>query len=80
MENLYVVFKCDNHHSWTSLDLLGVAGTQTQMLSLVREQTHREERTLSRECVDELKRMRQTQSYSGDGQFLIQEATLNELI
>jgi len=76
---MYLVYKCDNQHSYQSLDLIAVATTKAHAIQLICNQASNENESISDDDNYNLNNIKQTQGYKGDGEFLYQQVEVNVL-
>lgn len=77
---VYAVYKTDAWHSYASRDLIGIASDFSSAQLLCHEQAKKEGFGIKGDELYNLANLRQTQGYEGDGEFMFEEITLNELI
>jgi len=74
----YLIYKTDNHHSYHSRELIGVAYDRPP-IEMVREKAQSEAQHLTPDDELNLANLNQTQQYNGDGQFTIEPFHVDEL-
>lgn len=79
MKSVFIVYKTDNWHSYASRDLIGASESMPGAMELVRLQVEKEGEELSKDDLYNLSHIKQTQGYEGEGEFDIEEVTLNKL-
>jgi len=72
--------KCDEWHTHESKSIIGIAESLFQAIKLCEENGEKENEPLSAEDKRNLYHIKQTQSYTGDGQYMIEEHELNKLL
>jgi hypothetical protein len=80
MEEVVVVYKTDNWHSFASRDLIGVAENLLYAVEMCEKQAEKEGEKISADDLYNLTFIRQTQGYQGEGEFYLEIVTLNELL
>lgn len=80
MKQVYLVYKTDSWHSYSSRDLLGVATTQNMAVKLCKKEAQKEGRPISDEQLWNLNNIKRTQGYSGVGEFQFEEVQINRLL
>ena len=79
MKTVFCVYKTDSWHSYASRDLIGIATSKEKAISLCHKQARKEHTRISSEQVYNLNNINQTQGYSGNGEFDIEENELDKL-
>ena len=79
MDNVFAVYKTDAHHSYASRDLIGMATSHENAINLVKRQVMKELSRLDSIQLFNLRTINQTQGYSGDGEFQLEELSLDTL-
>lgn len=69
MEQVILVYKTDEHHSYASRDLIGVATDDINAIDICKQQAKKEHETFNEDDLYNLMHIRQTQSYEGEGEF-----------
>lgn len=80
MTSVFIVYKTDSWHSYASRDLLGASEDLAGAIALVKKQVKKENQKLSDDDKHNLAHIKQTQGYDGEGEFDIEEVTLNKLL
>lgn len=80
MNQIYMVYKTDAHHSYTSRDLIGVATFKSTAIIMCTKKAILEDEEISLEQLDLLITINQTQGYKGDGEFVIEPIEVNKLL
>jgi hypothetical protein len=80
MDEIYLVYKTDVHHSYASRDIIGVATDFSYALEICRLQSKKESEEISEEQFWNLQNLKQTQGYSGEGEFVIEPVSTNVLL
>jgi len=75
-----ILYKCNVWHTQESRELLAVCHNVNTCIDLAKKHAIVEKHILDRECVLQLESMLQTQSYKGDGEFIIVKERLNKLL
>ena len=76
----YLVYKTDAQHSYASRDIIGIADNQHHAVHICQLQAKKEAETISDEELWNLRGIKQTQGYSGEGEFQFEEVELNTLL
>ena len=76
---IYLVYKTDVHHSYASRDIIGVADHKIHAIHICQEQAKKDEE-ISEEQLWNLSTLKQTQGYSGEGEFQFEEIQINTLL
>lgn len=76
MDEVILVYKTDNHHSYASRDLIGVATNEQSVINLIDIQAEKENEKID---VDTIVKD-QTQGYEGEGEFAWETVTLDILL
>lgn len=79
---MFLVYKTDVNHSYASRDLIALASTQVTAVLLCSEHAHKEGENLSEDedQMHNLVNIKQTQGYSGEGEYQYEEVILDILI
>jgi len=80
MKQVFCVYKTDCHHSYDSFELIGIATSRAYIQKIVSKQAHKENERLSGEDIQQLSDINQTQGYTGEGEFFIQQYEVNILL
>lgn len=81
MEEVFLVYKTDNWHSYNSRDLIGVCDSWQNALDIVSQQARKEGEEIDDDQLFNLQTLRQTQGYEGPGEFDMERIDgLNQLI
>lgn len=76
---MFLIYKTDVWHSYDSRDLIAVATCFDMAISLCQKKAKKEGSKLSKYQLFNLSNIHQTQGYKGEGEFVIEEVTVNEL-
>lgn len=79
-EEVWMVYKTDPWHSYASRDLLGVGTSKANAIELVNQQVKKEGETLSEDEAFNIQNINQTQGYSGEGEFHMEQVSVNTLL
>ena len=81
-DTIWLVYKTDAWHSYSSRDIIGVCTNAEQCIARCKEKAELEGETIDEYQMWNLVNLKQTQGYSGDGEFHYEELDkgLNELI
>lgn len=77
---MYLIFKTDCHHSYASRDLIGIVESKILAIDLCKLQAKKEHKKITPDQLFNLNNISQTQGYSGDGEFDMQEVEINTLL
>lgn len=80
MRTIYLVYKTDNLHSFASRDVIGVCGDRTVCMYVIVQKAEKEGEELSLDQKHNIAELNQTQGYSGDGEFVIEQVMMNTLL
>lgn len=80
MESVFLVYKTDVHHSYASRDIIGIATTEGQAVIICQQQARKEGENISKQELWNLTNLKQTQGYTGDGEFQFEEVTTDVLL
>ena len=80
MEEVVIVYKTDNWHSFASRDLIGVASNLLCATQLCEEQAEKEGEKISADDLYNLTFIHQTQGYKGEGEFYLEVVEVNKLL
>jgi hypothetical protein len=79
METIFLVYKTDSWHSYASRDLIGACTSKELAIDVCKKKAEGEGDDLSEEQLFNLNNIKQTQGYSGHGEFQYEEIDLNTL-
>ncbi len=77
---MYLVYKTDSHHSYASRDIIGVCTSLSSSVKICKQQAEKENEVISKEELWNLENLLQTQGYSGEGEFQIEQFKTNVLL
>jgi hypothetical protein len=77
---IYIVYKTDSWHSYASRDMIGVTDCKVPAIHICQLQANKESDEISEEQLQYLSNLKQTQGYSGEGEFDFEEVELNKLL
>lgn len=80
MNNIFLVYKTDNWHSYASRDIIGACTTLTIAIRIVKQQAKKDGEKLNKDTISFLADKLQTQDYAGDGEFQIEPINKNTLL
>lgn len=80
MHSVFLVYKTDPHHSYASRDIIGIATTPESAVKICQQQAHIEHEHIDTEQYHNLCNIKQTQGYSGDGEFQFEEVSTDTLL
>lgn len=79
MKQVFAVYKTDNWHSYASRDIIGIATTERKAIQICKWQATKEGCKISKDELFNLGNLKQTQGYSGEGEFQYESFYLNRL-
>lgn len=77
---MYLVYKTDVWHSYASRDIIGVCTSQSSAINICNQQAEKEGEEIDKDQSFNLVTISQTQGYSGDGEFQIEEFETDKLL
>lgn len=77
---MFLVYKTDNWHSYRSRDLIGVCTSFNIAFKICLQQAKKEGEKISEDDIYNLRNIKQTQDYTGEGEFVIEEIDKNILL
>ena len=80
MSQIFVVYKTDSWHSYASRDIISICTTQSHVMRIIREKVKKESAKLDKDQVFNLQHYKQTQGYTGEGEFQYEEFDKNTLV
>jgi hypothetical protein len=80
VKEIFCIYKTDKHHSHGSKSLLGLATTFTKAVAICELQAKKEQNKLDPDQLFNLKEYKQTQGYTGEGEFYIESNPINTLL
>ena len=80
MSSIYLLYKTDTHHSYASRDLIGASASANTILRMCHAQADKEGEEISEDQIWNLCNLKQTQGYSGEGEFHFESIVLNKLL
>ncbi len=80
MAKVFLVYKTDNLHSYNSRDIIGVATREAKAIVICKLQARKEGWKLTEDQLFNLNNSKQTQGYSGEGEFQIEQVEKNVLL
>lgn len=78
--SVFLVYKTDVWHTHDSRDLIGIGTSHQTAVTIVKKQAEKEGAVINEDDIYNIVNISQTQSYSGDGEFLIEEIEVNTLL
>ena len=69
MNEVWLIYKTDAHHSYDSRDIIGIATEIHKAHILILNQVAKEGQVLTKDQMWNLTNLKQTQGYSGEGEF-----------
>jgi hypothetical protein len=80
MEEVFISYKTDTWHSYASRDLIGASADLQGAIALCRMEAEKEGESFDSDQEYNINNIKQTQGYSGEGEFYIDQINLDELI
>lgn len=80
MNQLILVYKCDNWHTHATKFIIGLSDNYVDIKKICKQYAKSKNEKFKKLDYEELIMNNQTQNYFGEGQFMVEEITLNELI
>lgn len=80
MKSLFVVYKTDEWHSYSSRDIIGICTNTRTAIKICKEKAKKEFKNIDKEQLFNLQNIKQTQGYSGEGEFQFEEIEINVLL
>jgi hypothetical protein len=80
MKTVFVVYKTDAWHSYSSRDIIGICKNADMAIKICKEKAKKEFRKIDKEQLFNLQNIKQTQGYSGEGEFQFEEMETNVLL
>lgn len=77
---IFLVYKTDDHHSYASRDIIGVATDRSHAILLCKEQAIKEGYDIHGDQEWNIANIEQTQGYEGEGEFLYEKLETNILL
>jgi len=76
---IQIVYKTDSHHSYASRDIIGIATSPASAIFICLAKAKKEGEKIGQEQIWNLNNLKQTQGYSGEGEFQFEEGETNKL-
>lgn len=70
---VYLVYKTDVWHTYGSMELIAVCTSQENVIKIVKQAAQLKGKKINQEQLELLSRIKQTQGYSGDTEFVVEE-------
>lgn len=80
MNQVFLVYKTDVHHSYASRDVIGIATSPAMAICICQEQARKEHGKINKEQLFNLTTLQQTQGYKGAGEFQFESITTDILL
>ncbi len=80
MYQIFVVYKTDAHHSYASRDIIALCTTADNVILICKAQAKKEGAKISADQLWNLINLKQTQGYSGPGEFQYEKMSINTLL
>ena len=78
--NIFIVYKTDSWHSYASRDLIGLCTSIDSAIDLCKSKAKKESTRIDNDQLFNLRNIKQTQGYKGDGEFVIEPSETDILI
>jgi hypothetical protein len=80
MDEIFIVYKTDNWHSYESRDVIGIATDRSYAMLLCNEKAAKEGCQIAGDQSWNLANLQQTQGYMGEGEFQYEKLFTNVLL
>jgi hypothetical protein len=86
MKQVYIIYKTDTHHSYNSRDIIGISFDEHEEIAKItaieicQGQAEKEGEEINMEQLFNLNNIKQTQGYSGEGEFQYESIAINKLL
>lgn len=80
MDQVFIVYKTDSHHSYNSRDIIGIATTTEIAVSICQRKAAKDGDVISDEQLWNLRSIKQTQGYEGEGEFQYESVDTDTLL
>ena len=80
LETAWVVYKTDAQHSFGSRDVIGICTDLPSAIGICKEKATQDGGSIDSDDLFNLNNIKQTQGYLGEGEFDIEELSLNRMI
>ena len=77
---IFIVYKTDSWHSYSSRDLIGICTSMEMALDLCKSKAKKESTKIDSDQLFNLRNIKQTQGYKGEGEFVIEPSETDILI
>ena len=77
---MFLVYLTDTHHSYHSRDMIGCCTSLEKAIKICKKKAKKLGRKINEEQLWNLFNLKQTQGYSGDYEFAIEEVEINTLL
>lgn len=77
---IFIVYKTDYWHSYASRDMIGASASKNGAIELCNQRAKKEHAKIDEDQLFNLRNISQTQGYSGEGEFDIDEIALDTLL
>ena len=77
---MFIIYKTDAWHSYNSRDIIGLAKTTNGVIRIIEKQVKKEGEELDEYQLYNLQHLKQTQGYSGEGEFQFESIEENNRI
>lgn len=81
MLEIFIVYKTDTWHSYASRDLIGICSSVDNAIDICQQKAKRDnDEKIDDEQVFNLRNIKQTQGYKGEGEFVIEPSETDILL
>lgn len=80
MNEVYLIYKTDARHSYDSRDIIGIASTPMKAIMICGLQASKEGFSINDDQMHNLKTLKQTQGYHGQGEFQFESVEIDSLL
>lgn len=77
---VYIIYKTDDRHRYASRDIIAVCTSLKQVIPMCKRQAKKEGKKIDEDQLWNLQHLKQTQGYSGPGEFHFEEMETNTLV
>jgi len=80
MNYVFIVYKTDNHHSYSSRDVIGIGTSKDEAIQICKQQANKENQVINGTQIWNIHNIQQTQGYDGDGEFDYEIIETNKIL
>jgi len=77
---MFIIYKTDAWHSYDSRDMIGLSDNISGTIKLIEKQVKKDGEKLDEDQLYNLQHLKQTQGYSGEGEFQFESVEVNKLL